>query len=59
MAVESRTSPLRDADRPVGVSSLRGVEAQVLLRAVRALRLDGILTEAEYEAKRQRLAAHL
>lgn len=41
------------------MSALRGLEAEVLLRAVTALRLDGILSEAEYQAKRQRLAAQL
>ena len=37
----------------------RGVEAEVLLEAVTALHRDGILTDAEYETKRQRLAAQL
>ena len=46
---------VEEADRPVGLSSLRGVEAEVLLQAVRDLHLDGMLSEAEYQAKRQRL----
>jgi hypothetical protein len=46
-----------DVDRSVGMASLRVVEAEVLLRAATALRLDGFLTEAEYQAKRRRLAA--
>jgi len=57
--VESHTQPPKTSDRPVGMSALRGLEAEVLLRAVSALRLDGILSEAEYQAKRQRLAAQL
>ncbi len=59
MLADPRTSTIEPADRSVGLSTLRGIEAQVLLRAVTALRLDGILSEAEYETKRQRLAARL
>ncbi len=40
-------------------SALRALEVQELLRAVAALRLDGTITEAEYQAKRRRLAAQL
>ncbi|MGA7758012.1 MAG: hypothetical protein WBL31_03285 [Ilumatobacteraceae bacterium] len=47
------------ADRSAGVSWLRSVEAEVLLSAISALRSGGFLTEAEYQAKRQRLAAQL
>jgi hypothetical protein len=47
------------ADRFLGVASLRTIEAQVLLRAVTALRLEGILSEAEYRTKRQGLATQL
>jgi hypothetical protein len=36
---------------------LRGVEARELLRAVAALRLDEMPTEAEYRSKRRQLAA--
>lgn len=46
-------------DPAAGVTWIRSAEAHVLLRAIRALRLDGILSEAEYQAKRQRLAAQL
>jgi len=54
VSTDART---RDAaDRPAGFASLRGLEVQELLRAVSALRLDGVLTEAEYRAKRRRLA---
>ena len=41
-----------------GCSQERDLEVEVLLQAVTALRREGILTDAEYEAKRQRLAAH-
>lgn len=51
------TSTMDDADRPTSVSSVRGLEAQELLRAVTALHLDGMLSEAEFQAKRQRLIA--
>jgi hypothetical protein len=47
------------ADRSAGVSWLRSVEAEVLLSAISALRAGGFLTEAEFQAKRQRLAAQL
>lgn len=38
-------------------SSLRDIEAGVLLQAVTALHHDGLLTDAEYEHKRQRFIA--
>ena len=41
---------------PFDVSYERGIETEVLLRAVAALHREGILTDAEYESKRQRLA---
>jgi hypothetical protein len=44
-------------DQRAGVSWLRRHENDLLVRAVTSLRLDGILSEAEYQAKRQRLAA--
>lgn len=34
----------------------RDIEVEALLQAVIALHRDGILTDAEYETKRQRLA---
>lgn len=40
-----------------GCSQERDLEVEVLLQAVTALRSEGILTDAEYEYKRQRLAA--
>ena len=50
-------STVADTNGPFGLSSLRVVEAQVLLAAITALRLGGVLTEAEYLAKYQRLTA--
>lgn len=53
----------RTVDRKRDMSGVcsheRSVEAGVLLQAITALRHADILTVAEYEAKRQRLAAHL
>lgn len=50
----------RAVDHRLGACSHeRSVEAEVLLQAITALRHEDILTAAEYEAKRQRLAAHL
>lgn len=46
-------------ERSAGVSWLRSIEADVLLSAVSALWVAGFLTDAEYEAKRQRLTAQL
>ena len=58
--LEATDSPTTDtADRSAGVSWLRSVEAEVLLGAISALRAGGFLTEAEFQAKRQRLAALL
>jgi len=45
------------ADRTVGLAAARDVEAAELLRVVAALRNDGLLTEAEYSAKRRHLRA--
>ncbi len=42
---------------PLSPSALRGLEVGALLQAVTALHLDGLLTDAEYRAKRLRLAA--
>jgi len=57
MLVDHHALTVEDADRSVGLSSLRHLEAEELLRAVTALHLDGMLSEAEYQAKRQRLAS--
>jgi hypothetical protein len=46
-----------DAERSAVSAALRDLEAEVLLRAVTALRAAGFLTEAEFQAKRQRLVA--
>lgn len=48
-----------DAERSAVAAALRGVEAEVLLRAATALRAAGFLSEAEFQAKRRRLAAQL
>jgi hypothetical protein len=49
---------MRDSGDPsAGFASLRSVEVRELLRAVVALRLDQMLTETEYQAKRRQLAA--
>jgi hypothetical protein len=56
-ATESSTP--ETADRSAGVSWLRSLEAEVLLGAIGTLRAGGFLTEAEFQAKRQRLAALL
>ncbi len=52
-------STLEAVDRPVACSHERSLEVEVLLQAITALRRDDILTDAEYEAKRQRLTARL
>jgi len=57
--VRSERSMVDEVDDPFVSSYERGVEAEVLLEAVTALHRDGILTDAEYETKRQRLAAQL
>ena len=59
MLVDTDSSTVDTADRSAGVSWLRSVEAEVLLSAISALRAGGFLTEAEFQAKRQRLAAQL
>jgi len=41
----------------VGCTPERDIEVEVLLQAVTTLRREGILTDAECEVKRQRLAA--
>ena len=46
-----------NADRPIGLSALRGVEVAELLRVVTTLHLEGLLSDAEYRVKRQRLVA--
>jgi hypothetical protein len=48
---------LVDANRSVGLSALRGVEVAELLRVVTTLHLEGLLSDDEYRAKRQRLIA--
>ena len=40
-------------------SALRGLELGALLQAITALHLDGLLTDAEYRAKRRRFAAQV
>ena len=45
--------------QPLTSSYPRGIEVEALLQAVTALHRDGILTDAEFESKQQRLAAQL
>ena len=52
-------STLDAVDRPIAYTYERSLEAEVLLEAVTALRRADILTDVEYEAKRQRLASRL
>jgi hypothetical protein len=42
---------------PTGLSALRGVEIAELLRVVTSLHVDGLLSDTEYQATRQRLVA--
>jgi hypothetical protein len=44
-------------DAVLTASYTRGIEVEALLQAVTALHRDGILTDAECESKRQRLAS--
>lgn len=55
----SEMSMVDAVDQSLPSSYERGLEAEVLLQAVVALHRDGILTDAEYETKRRRLAAQL
>jgi hypothetical protein len=59
MLVRTENSTMDAVDQPFAPSYERGVEVEVLLDAVTALHRDGILTDAEYEAKRRRLVAAL
>ncbi len=59
MLVDTDSPTTDTTDRSAGVSWLRSVEAEVLLSAISALRAGGLLTEAEFQAKRQRFAALL
>lgn len=45
--------------QPPSPATLRGLEVGALLQAVRALHLEGLLTDVEYRAKRRHLAAWL
>ena len=58
MLAHTDVSTLDAVERPLAVRE-RSLEAEVLMEAVTALDRADILTDAEYEAKRQRLAAHL
>lgn len=55
--IDTVASNLDTVDRVASMLSLRDIEAVVLLEAVMALHYDGLLTDAEYQHKRQRLAA--
>ncbi len=51
-------TPSSDQDSQTrSTSAFGGLEVGALLTAVTALHLDGLLTDAEYRAKRQRLIA--
>lgn len=52
------TASLRAPARTVDSSHERAIEVEALLQAVTALWRNGVLTEAEYHAKRRRLTAH-
>ena len=53
---DSEVSTVDVLERPLSYSYERRIEIDVLLRAVTSLHDDGMLTEAEYETKLQRLA---
>ncbi len=53
---DSEVSTVDVFERPLSYSYERRIEIDVLLRAVTSLHDDGMLTEAEYETKLQRLA---
>ena len=59
MLAHTDVSTLDADDRTVACVRERSLEAEVLMEAVTALHRAEILTDAEYEAKRRRLAAHL
>jgi hypothetical protein len=50
-------SPETDIDRPIGLAALRGVEVAELLRVITTLHGEGLLSDAEYQVSRHRLAA--
>jgi hypothetical protein len=45
------------AGQPLSPSALRSLEVGALLQAVTALHFEGLLSDAEFRAKRLRLAA--
>ena len=59
MLAQSDASTMAAVDRSLVYSHERDIETRVLLQAVTALRHEGILSDAEYEAKRRRLAAQV
>ncbi len=52
-----RTASSAPACWPSGLSALRSVEVAELLRVITTLHLDGLLSDTEYQATRQRLVA--
>lgn len=56
--IDTAVSNLDTLERPPSASSLRDVEAVVLIEAFMALHRVGLLTDTEYQYKRLRLAAH-
>ena len=59
MLAHHPVSTLNTADGTLACSHELGLEARVLLQAITALRGAGILSDAEFESKRQRLTARL
>jgi hypothetical protein len=49
------TTTIGIAGGAVGLAAVRGTEAAMLLGAITALRLEGTLSDAEYQAKRQQI----
>ena len=57
MIASSNASSAATDRRPTGLSAVRGVEVAELLRVITTLHLDGLLSDTEYRATRQRLVA--
>ena len=57
MQAHSTASSAANAHRPAGLSALRGIEVAELLRVITTLHVDGLLSDTEYQATRQRLVA--
>jgi hypothetical protein len=55
VSTHSTASSAETTRWPAGLSALRGVEVAELLRVITTLHLDGLLSDTEYQATRQRL----